>query len=238
MIVKDQIIILKEVEYKDYHKIIHGFSRNNGKISFLARNARKPRNKNISSLKIFSYIDVVLYKGKGLPILNNSEIINNFYKINDDYNKFIYACYIAELLNNIAIEEPNEKIFEMVLKFFTLIEKYKNISNIVTGFELKLISILGFRPQLSFCVSCHSKTYKSFSINQGGLICSNCQRDDDYIMKVNNKDIMNLKDILNSRFEDIQEMNIPIHIKKLIRNYLMYHIDKYDFKSLKLLEVL
>jgi len=57
-------------------------------------------------------------------------------------------------------------------------------------------------------------------------------------MKINNKDIMNLKEILNSRFEEIHEMSIPIHVKKLIRNYLMYHIDKYDFKSLKLLEVL
>ncbi|MDW7669031.1 MAG: DNA repair protein RecO [Bacillota bacterium] len=238
MIVKDQVIILKEVEYKDYHKIIHGFSRDNGKISFLARNARKPRNKNISPLKIFSYVDVVLYKGKGLPILNNSEIINNFYKINDDYNKYIYACYIAELLNNIVIEEPNEKIFEMVLKFFTLIEKYKDISNLVTGFELKLISILGFRPQLSLCVSCQSKKYKTFSINQGGLICSNCQRNDDYIIKINDSDIIILKEVLNSKFEEIHEMNIPINIKKLIRNYLMYHIDKYDFKSLKFLEVL
>jgi len=236
LIVKDQVIILKEVEYKDYHKIIHGFSRNNGKISFLARNAKKQRNKNISILKIFSHVDIVLYKGKGLPILNNSEIINNFYKINDDYNKYVYACYIAELLNNITIEEPNEKIFEMTLKFFTLMEKYKNVSNMVTGFELKIISILGFRPQLSYCVSCHKKSYKNFSINQGGLICSKCQRDNDYLIKINNKDINTLNKLLKSKLEDIQDMGISIHIKKIVRNYLMYYIDKYDFKSLNLLE--
>ena len=236
MIVKDQIIILKEVEYKDYHKIIHGFSRNNGKINFIARNARKTRNKNISPLKLFSYVDVILYNGKGLPILNNSEIINNFYKINDDYNKYVYACYIAELLNNIVVEEPNEKIFEMVLKFFTLIEEYKDISNIVTGFELKLISILGFRPQLSFCVSCHKKSYNSFSINEGGLICADCEKNDDYLTKINDSDIRILNKLIGFKFEEINDMNIPIHIKRIVRNYLMYHIDKYDFKSLKLLE--
>ena len=236
LIFKDEVLILKEVEYKDYHKIIHGFSRNKGKISFLARNARKQKSKNISPLKIFSLVDVVIYKGKGLPILNNSEIINNFYKINDDYNKYVYACYTAELLNNIVVEEPNEKIFEMVLKLFSLMEKYKNVSNIITGFELKLISILGFKPQLSYCVACHKKKYKNFSIEEGGLICDDCVKGSDYLVKINNKDILILKKILNSKFEVIQNMEIPINIKKLVRNYLMYHIEKYDFKSIRLLE--
>jgi len=124
----------------------------------------------------------------------------------------------------------------MVLKFFTLIEEYKDISNIVTGFELKLISILGFRPQLSFCVSCHKKSYNSFSINEGGLTCADCEKSDDYLTKINNSDIRILNKLIGFKFEEINDMNIPIHIKRIVRNYLMYHIDKYDFKSLKLLE--
>jgi len=124
----------------------------------------------------------------------------------------------------------------MVLKLFSLMEKYKNVSNIITGFELKLISILGFKPQLSYCVACHKKKYKNFSIEEGGLICDDCVKGSDYLVKINNKDILILKKILNSKFEVIQNMEIPINIKKLVRNYLMYHIEKYDFKSIRLLE--
>lgn len=238
MILKDEVIILKEVDYKDYHKIIHGFSKNNGKISFIARNAKKSRNKSISPLKIFSHVDVVIYQGKGLPILNNSEIVNNFYKINNDYNKYVYACYIAELLNSIVVEEPNEKIFNMALKFFKLIEENKEISNLVTGFEFKLISMLGFRPQLKYCINCISEECNFFSIDQGGLICSQCKDNNSYLLKINTEELNILNKILVSKFESILDMNISNKVKNLIRNYLMYHIDKHDFKSLKLLEEL
>jgi DNA repair protein RecO (recombination protein O) len=126
----------------------------------------------------------------------------------------------------------------MALKFFKLIEENKEISNLVTGFEFKLISMLGFRPQLKYCINCRSEECKFFSIDQGGLICSQCKDNNSYLLKINTEELNILNKILVSKFESILDMNISNKVKNLIRNYLMYHIDKHDFKSLKLLEEL
>ena len=56
-------IVLHSNDYKDYDKIITIFTKDFGKMQFLAKGVRKINSKNRSSIDIFTYGEYLLNKG-------------------------------------------------------------------------------------------------------------------------------------------------------------------------------
>jgi DNA repair protein RecO (recombination protein O) len=239
MSASNEIIILKEVKYKDNDKILHCFSRSMGKITIMAKNSRKTNSKNLSLTQTLSHISVELYKGKGMYSLSDGEVLNSFYSLKNDYDGFVYSSYIVEILNHVLQENENySKVFDMTVKLFTMLsESAENIEVLIAAYEIKLVSILGFKPWLESCISCGREDGKyAFSIPEGGLVCGNCREKGQNYVYLNSGDIDCLKLLLLSRFDDMGKVDICSEkMLKLIGFYFRYHIGKNNFKSLKLL---
>lgn len=235
----NKIIILKEVKYKDNDKILHCFSRSMGKITVIAKNSRKTNSKNLSLTQSMSYISADLYMGKGMYRLSDGEVINSFYGIKNNYDSFIYSSYVLEILNHILQENENySKLFDMTVKLFNILtESVGNIETLISAYEIKLISILGYKPCLDSCISCSREEENYvFSIPEGGLVCKNCrERGRDYVY-LDKGDINCMKIMLMSRLDDIVKGHAcSKKVLKLVGLYFRYHIGKNNFKSLKLL---
>lgn len=235
----DEIIILKEVKYKDNDKILHCFSKRRGKIQIMAKNSRKTNSRNLSLTQTLSHISVDLYKGKGMYSLSDGEVINSFYSLKNNYEGFVYSSYVLEILNHVLQEnESYSKIFDMTVKLFTMLsESDENIEVLIAAYEFKLVSILGYKPWLDSCISCGMEDGKyAFSIFEGGLVCSKCREKERNYVYLNKVDIDCLKLLLMSKFENLGKVDIcSKKILKLTGLYFRYHIGKNNFKSLKLL---
>lgn len=257
MIIEDEILILKEVKYKDNDKILHALSKNNGKIQVLSRGCRKNKSSLMNISQIMAYSRCQLYVSRDMHILNDGELIDNFYNIRSKIIAFLHVSYILELLNYISQEnEVDSKVFDMTIKLFQILnhieEDENKIENIISMYEFKLISILGYRPQIKECILCeeklNNKSLYSFNIKEGGIQCIRCIHNNDFVNINNNasinivrndisyKNIVLLNNVLTSKLDDIDVINeINDEIRILIRRYLFYHIGKSDFTTLKLL---
>lgn len=265
MIIEDEILILKEVKYKDNDKILHALSKNNGKIQVLSRGCRKSKSPFINISQIMAYSKCQLYVSKDMYILNSGELIDNFYNIRSKITAFLHGSYILELLSYISQEnEIDVKAFEMTVRLFQILndieEDENKIENIISVYELKLVSMLGYRPQLKECIICEEKANKDSSyilnIKDGGIQCIQCieqMRRAQYVHSNNNsvnininnnigkndisyKNIVLLNNMLISKLDDIDIISeISDKIRILIKNYLFYHIGKSDFTTLNLL---
>ncbi|SHI76320.1 DNA replication and repair protein RecO [Dethiosulfatibacter aminovorans DSM 17477] len=239
MAASDEIIILKEVKYKDNDKILHCFSRKRGKIQIMAKNSRKTNSRNLSLTQTLSHISADLYRGKGMYSLSDGEVLNSFYSLKNDYEGFVYSSYVLEILNHVLQENENySKIFDMTVKLFTMLsESVENIEVLVAAYEIKLVSILGYKPWLDSCISCGSEEGKyAFSIPEGGLVCGDCREKGKNYAYMNKGDVDCLKILLMSKFEDLGKVDVcSKKILKLAGLYFRYHIGKNNFKSLKLL---
>lgn len=261
MIIEDEILILKEVKYKDNDKILHALSKKNGKIQILSRGCRKSKSSLINISQIMAYSRCQLYDSKDMYILNSGELIDNFYNIRSKITAFLHGSYVLELLGYISQEnEIDGKAFDMTIRLFQILNDIEEdeikIENIISIYELKLISILGYRPQLKECIICGEKLNKNSSyvlnIKDGGIQCVECMERliasqrvnsntnfvniNNNIGKIDISYIVLLNNMLVSKLDDsdiISEINDKIRI--LIKNYLFYHIGKSDFTTLKLL---
>lgn len=89
------------------------FSEKLGKISVIAKGAKKNRSKLFSSTLSFCYGNYNVYKGKGMYTLNEGDIIDSFQSLLSDLETITYASYFCELID-IALneEESNRQLFK------------------------------------------------------------------------------------------------------------------------------
>lgn len=240
MLYKDEVIILKGIKYKDNDKILHAYSKKHGKIQIISRGCRKSKSKFIGASNLFAHSECVLYKNKGMYILNSVDVIDSFYKLRENIELYCYGCYILELIYFITHESNVDNlIFDMTVKVLRFLEENELKPNILIGaYELKLISMLGYKPNLERCLECGTKLdFDSvFNISEGGFYCNNCKKLNSNGKNMKYNDIITMGKILKTRFENLSEIsNINNIILFNIRDFLFHHIGKTNFVSLKMI---
>ena len=107
-------IMLRRLDFGDYDLIVTFFSLQRGKISMIAKAAKKSTKRFGGILELFSVLEVVVSsggRGKGLPILQEAALKQPFSKIRADIRKTAYASYWAELIYDWM--EENERQTEI-----------------------------------------------------------------------------------------------------------------------------
>jgi DNA repair protein RecO (recombination protein O) len=237
---QDEIIVLKEIDYKDYDKILHCFSKKRGRIQVMARGAQKSNSENMSIAQTFNYCDITLIQNKEMFILINGSVLNSFYRLRQKYENYVYGSYILEILNHVLQENDHQaNAFEMTVRMLEVLEDVSaNISWYIHAYEIKLISMMGFKPQLEHCAVCGAARPRhiKFSISEGGIICNSCgvMKDSSLTTQESINDMFKLLYVKFEHIATIKEINIEA--LKLIRKYFNAYVGKEQFKSLKLLE--
>lgn len=239
MIIEEEVLILKEVNYKENDKILHALSRTNGKIQLLSRGCKKNNSHLINVSQLFAYSKCSLYKTKDMYIINSAELIDNFYNIRSNIDAFLYGNYILELISFIAQENDIDyKIFNMTVSILKSLSTFnKDFDKVTAAYELKLVSMLGYKPDFNYCLSCGEriKTDAVFSIEEGGIYCPGCVKYGSGI-NMNYKEILSMERILKSKFEHISSIEgVNSKILNIIRQFLFYYIGKNNFTTLKML---
>ncbi|WP_130806638.1 DNA repair protein RecO [Senegalia massiliensis] len=245
MLFKVQGIVLKAINFNDWDKILTIYTKQHGKIQAIAKGVRRPKSKNISSTQVFSLSEFILYKGKKLYNLNQSETIKSYYPLRDNLEKLSYASYILELTNaGLIEEETNTKIFELLLKTLDIIVEEEKYDQITRAFELKFISYLGYRPHLINCVNCHKDLDNNirFSVINSGALCNECKSTDRYSKKLDIQTLNIMKFLLFTSYEEILNIDIDKNTLKNIGEIMLLFIsknlDKTNFKSLNFINSL
>lgn len=179
--VKVKGIILSENNMGDYDKMLTILTPDFGKISCSAKGARKPKSALLAGTQLFCFGEYLLYQGTSTYHMNSCEIIEMFYKIRTDLDKLKYAIHINKIVQDVTDENENcYNILQLYLNtLYMLSETDKDKELVVSVFKLRLLSILGFMPRTTACVSCKEKEELSyFSIRDNGFKCESCSKQD------------------------------------------------------------
>lgn len=239
-------VVIRQTKYSEYDKIITIFTKEKGKIQAIAKGARRPKSQLMGSTDIFCYSDFLLFSGKNLYNVNQSQIIDSFYSIREDIYKLSYGAFILELVDSSVLEEePNELLFELLLKTLKVLSEmdggYEKLS---LAFQLKYISFVGFKPQLTRCVCCQGETNGDirFDVLEGGVVCSKCFTSNFSQISVKSDIIEVMKRLLYCKLDELDSLVISKaeqkKIEEVLLRYITSHIEKKYFKSLEFLKTL
>jgi DNA repair protein RecO (recombination protein O) len=243
-LLKSYAIVLKSINWRDTSKIITLFTREEGKISVIAKGARQLKSKYQGILESINLLEVVIYVSatRNLQILGQATLENTFKAIRTDYEKTGYAFALLELIDIFFKEGSGDIVFfDFLTTLLSELEKSANPKIIFWYFLIKLSSYLGFRPVFDKCLSCQ-RTITSeeslFSLREGAIICGNCGSSADSNWTLSDLVRKSLSNMQNLNHKRISAASITIDERfsytDFLLTYLRFHSDEnLDLSSLK-----
>ncbi|HST08191.1 MAG TPA: DNA repair protein RecO C-terminal domain-containing protein, partial [Gemmatimonadaceae bacterium] len=146
--------------------------------------ARKSRGRYGTALDLFAEGSAQLYvkPNRELHNLAAFEISRTRSELAEDVGRFTAASTVAELALRFGGEEANEPLYDTVANAFDRIAVSAPENTIEDGLAAcwRVVSVLGFTPELSSCALCHIPLRESddatFSHASGGIVCPACSR--------------------------------------------------------------
>ena len=209
---KTKGIVLMENNLGDYDKMITLLTPGLGKIRCAAKGARRPKSLLMAGSQLLCFADYTLYKGSDTYNLNSCETIEFFYNIRTDLDKYKYAVHITKIILDVTNE--NENCFRTLQLFlntlYTISETDKNLDLVLAIFKIRLMCILGYRPNVEKCSNCGiSEDIKYFSIKDNGVKCSSCGKQDKGAIEILPVTFDALKFIATAPAKKIFSFNVP-----------------------------
>lgn len=171
-------VVLNSRPMRDADRVLTLYSREKGKIRAVAHGVNKPASRKRGAVQPFCHSDFMLRRGRELDTVSQCEGMDIFPGLWDDLERMGYAAHVSEVVDSLTAEgEPNQAVFELLLDTLRRLESSGEPELAVRSFELRAVSLLGFRPYLDGCVSCGNESLSpptAFSAADGGFVCASC----------------------------------------------------------------
>lgn len=240
---RTEAIVLKKHKYGEADNVLSLLSPGGGRVGAIAKGVRKTTSKFGGRLEPFSHIDVMLHRGKGsLQTITQVETIESFDAVRSDYDKLRHGAAVLDLLDRVAMEDhADERLFSLTLATLrALVEANGGYGRVVSAFEVKLMSIIGYRPHLDCCVICGEQVQAAYFSNRaGGVMCAGCAATDQACVPVTPETLARLRGLLGVRMREVEGLrsagSCDEELARLLRGFVAYHVQS-RLKSREFLE--
>jgi len=177
MEIKTKGVVLSRTFVGEKDAIIKILTENSGIISASAKSVKSMKSKLASGCSLFSCSDFLLTESNGRYIVTQAVLSDSFYGLSSNIERLSYATYIAEITAAVSPSpEDAALVIPLILNtFYLLANSNKNLRLIKCVFELRLLSLLGYAPELDGCVECgDTNELCFFSALSGGVVCRSC----------------------------------------------------------------
>jgi DNA repair protein RecO (recombination protein O) len=143
---KVDAIVIRSREFKESDRLVTLYSREHGKISAVAKGARKSTSKQRGGVQLYTYADFMLYKGKSLDTIQQAHPRETFLYLWNDYERSLSAGCMAEALNAATPDgEADGKVFMLSLRFLFILEMLDPWVALA-AYGLRLMAHQGYLP--------------------------------------------------------------------------------------------
>jgi DNA repair protein RecO (recombination protein O) len=183
--ISTQALVLRTVDYGEADRIVTLLTRELGKISALARGARRSQKRFGAGLALFGVGEATLVDKPGAELLTleGFAAARGFPRIGLDVAKVALGGYVSELVRELVpVRQPDEAVFALAVDMLALLDEDDPRAEMMRVFELKLLEAVGLRPTLDHCLVCGEEAAMEddgpsvgFDPTRGGLVCASCR---------------------------------------------------------------
>ncbi len=172
-------IVLSARDYGEKDKLITILTLENGKIVCKARGVKAPKSKLKMQAQPFCFADFELVKNGDNYTLTGGNIIDSFFDVVTDVDKFEYAYAVLEVIDKIRKENEDAKA-TFLLALTVLKELCYGKTSPKTLFLYFILNVFkqeGFAINTDKCSVCKSKFVGDIylNLNSGEMVCKVCR---------------------------------------------------------------
>lgn len=239
---RSEAIVIKRADFGEADRLLTLFSREQGKMKAIAKGARKPQSRKTGHVELFMRSTFLFAKGHDLDIITQAEMVEPYAALRDDLVRTTYASYAVELLDRFTVEhDKHVGLYQLLADALGWFATDEDLLLGARFYELRLLSLTGFQPQLFRCVSCAEAITEQdqfFSAELGGVLCPTCQAADRRAQPLTAVALKVLRFLQTRPYDAIRQLRLrrSVHteLEQVMHGYLT-HILERNLKSVDFL---
>jgi len=237
-LIKTEALVLHSIPFQESSSIVRIFTREQGKISVIAKGARRLKSSLRGLLEPLNHLEVIYYfkSTRDIQTLSKVDLIRSFLTFATDIETDIWGLALLETVDHVVQNHQyDHEIFDLAVAFLAQMDDNPELVQLIyIRFLLALTKTLGYRIGVDNCARCQRKlTAAIYDPENAQLICCECGKYFPPESRLNERELAflkNRKDVnADSSIRKSRLVNILIH-------YLSYHLDiRLKLKSLQIL---
>lgn len=173
-------VVLRVVDYRDADRIVTLFTEQLGKVSAIARSARRSQKRFAGGLESLCVVEVTLEHARGdLETLREARPVLPCLDLLTSLPRIEAAGAGLEMLRAILAERHAEpEVFERVVSFLLALDAGRSPGMELLTFQLDALDVLGFSPEFEQCGVCGKVAPEDrvalFRPSAGAIVCRAC----------------------------------------------------------------
>ncbi|MDO4314608.1 MAG: DNA repair protein RecO [Oscillospiraceae bacterium] len=171
-------IVLRETETREADKILTLLTAERGKLSVIARGARRKGCKFAACAQSLAWSEWTLYQKGNWYYANEGSTLELWSGLRSDLDAMALGFYMAELTEGVTTEEtPAAELLRHLLNgLYALSALHKPSALVKPAFEIKLLCLAGYEPLADSCAycGCPDPEQPLLDVVQGVLRCRKC----------------------------------------------------------------
>ena len=177
---RTEAIVLRSIRYGEADRILHLYTPHHGRLSAIAKGARRARSRFGARLEPFFHVRAGLHEGRSeLLTVTSVDTIASHGTLRDHAATLDAAARACDAVTRLfETTEPHPEVFQLLANELRLLGSDAAQARPGNGlaFRLKLLLAAGIVPQLAACVVCGETEHLSgFSGAAGGVVCTACE---------------------------------------------------------------
>ena len=238
--------VLRALSYGESDLIVTFYSNDFGKLKGIAKGAKRSKKRFVNVFEPFSLTNFIFTRQSRdmLAFIESCEIIDHYDVVRRDLEKTLIASYFIDLADHFSPEgKKNEKVFELLQTFLTLLGAEKASDALVRFFEIRMLKLAGFEPTLDHCIMCKTEVTNGsayyFYAQEGGIKCAQCAKPGRYDQSISAGTVRTL---LLGKDMDIDKIklialsdSLALECRNILSGFIS-HVLSREVKSLKVME--
>ena len=236
-------IVLRARPYGESDRIVSFLTEMHGKITGIAKGAKRSRKRFVNSLEPFSLVNLRFYERPqgNLVFILSSDLLFNFPRLVTSLDRISFASYLIEITDGLVGEGQEDRlVFQHLKSGLCYLNENDASLRFLTLFELKLLQLVGYQPVLDGCKRCaknrrdHPSSRWHFSLRDGGILCEPCSRLRKETLPLGAAAVEVLTD-LQAKFSTTPARrclpsSVVSEIRSVVMRFIQYHMER-EIKS-------
>jgi DNA repair protein RecO (recombination protein O) len=177
---RTEAIVLRSIRYGEADRILHLYTPERGRLSAIAKGARRARSRFGARLEPFMRVQAQLHEGRSeLLTVTGVDTVATHAGLREHAATLDAAARACDAVTRLfETTEPHPEVFHLLANELALLASDPAQGRAGNGlaFRLKLLLAAGLVPQLAACAVCGETHHlRGFSGAAGGVVCMSCE---------------------------------------------------------------
>ena len=218
-------VVLKSVPLGEAGLLVTLYTTTLGTLRAAARGVRKTTSKMVGHLEPLNRVELALATGRGgLDIVTQAQVLETFASLKADLEGSSRGLYLAELVDGFGTERSaGPELHTLLVDTLRFLSDSSDRELTSRHFELHLLRVSGFMPELYRCVECKGELVQGghrFSPDVGGTLCITCTPPKIRIMGLSVQALKVLRFLHRASLPDLPSLRVQGGLQDEVRGLL------------------